>query len=176
MANSLYHVLICDRVGIVFSLDYPLAGIFHLWGRNDELSNTIFISAIAIIGLTFSIMLITMNVTSSYFDLYSFVVRYLTDNSQDGKTIVGHRWTWAFTWIPHYAFDETVYFEHFNSTAQIKTDKFLLLVDNYVKRHLSNNDIISKSNLAHALYNNSHVINRIEDKSVSHDGDLYPYT
>jgi MFS family permease len=140
------------------------------------LSNTIFISAIAIIGLTFSIMLITMNVTSSYFDLYSFVVRYLTDNSQDGKTIVGHRWTWAFTWIPHYAFGETVYFEHFNSTAQIKTDKFLLLVDNYVKRHLSNNDIHSKLNLAHTLYNNSHAINRIKDESISHDGDLYPYT
>jgi hypothetical protein len=141
------------------------------------LSNTIIISAIGIIGLTFSTMLITMNVTSSYFDLYSLVVRYLSDNSQDGKTIVGHRWTWAFTWIPRYVFDETIYFEHFNSTAQVKTKKFLLLVDNYVKRHSFDNGVDSKAaNLAQILYNNSHTIKRIEDKSVFHDKGSYPYT
>jgi hypothetical protein len=141
------------------------------------LSDTIIISAIGIIGLMFSTMLITMNVTSSYFDLYSLVLRYLSDNSPDGKTIVGHRWTWAFTWIPRYVFDETIYFEHFNSTAPIKTKKFLLLVDNYVKRHLSDNGVDSKAgNLAQILYNNSHTIKRIEDKPVFHDKGSYPYT
>jgi hypothetical protein len=139
-----------------------------------QLYNTVVISAIVIVGVTFTAILITFNVTASYFDLYSSVVGYLADDPGEAKTLVGHRWTWAFTWIPSYVFDETVYFENFNGTDQIKTEKFMLLVDNYVKRYLADGG--DSFEPARVLYNNSHTINTIQDETVSQNEELYPYT
>jgi hypothetical protein len=140
------------------------------------------VAAIGIFGLLSSAMLIGVDATSSYFELYSFIVRQLIENEQgsfDEKPdtiIVGHRWTWAFTWIPKYIFNDTVSFLHFNSSGITGTERFLLIVDNHVKRHLSD-DNSEGIKMVQTLYNNSHAIKTFKDKTIiPYDKDTYPYT
>jgi hypothetical protein len=140
------------------------------------------VSAVGIFGLLSSTMLIEVDATSSYFELYSFIVRQLIENEQgsfDGKpgsTIVGHRWTWAFTWIPKYIFNDTISFVHFNTSELIGTERFLLIVDNYVKRHLSDSNP-EVAEVAKALYNSSYPLKTFVDKTiVPYNTDTYPYT
>jgi hypothetical protein len=140
------------------------------------------VAAIGIFGLLSSAMLIGVDATSSYFELYSFIVRQLIENEQgsfDEKPdtiIVGHRWTWAFTWIPKYIFNDTVSFLHFNSSGITGTERFLLIVDNYVKRHLSD-DNSEGIKMVQTLYNNSHAIKTFKDKTIiPYDKDTYPFT
>jgi hypothetical protein len=147
-------------------------------------NTTVIVSVIGIFGLISTTMLIRTDATSSYFELYSFIIQQLTENDQskesfDGKdetTIVGHRWTWAFTWIPRYIFDDRISFVHFNSSEQVRTERFLFIVDNYVKRHLSDENL-EDITMVQTLYNNSHAIKTFKDKTViPYDKDTYPYT
>jgi hypothetical protein len=140
------------------------------------------VSAIGVFGLLSSAMLIGVDATSSYFELYSFIVRQLIENEQGSfeekpdTIIVGHRWTWAFTWIPKYIFNDTVSFLHFNSSGITGTERFLLIVDNYVKRHLSD-DNSEGIKMVQTLYNNSDAIKTFKDKTIiPYDKDTYPYT
>jgi hypothetical protein len=170
-------ILIKDVLGKVIVRDHKRIGLISF-------NTAIIVSIIGIFGLFSSTMLIRTDATSSYFELYSFIVRQLTENDQgkesfDGKdetTIVGHRWTWAFTWIPRYIFDDRISFVHFNSSEPVGTEKFLLIVDNWVKRHLpdENSEGIK---MVQTLYNNSHAIKTFKDKTIIPYGkDTYPYT
>jgi hypothetical protein len=145
---------------------------------------TVIVSVIGIFGLISTTMLIRTDATSSYFELYSFITQQLAENDQskewfggkDETTIVGHRWTWAFTWIPRYIFDDRISFVHFNSSEQVRTERFLFIVDNYVKRHLSDENL-EDITMVQTLYNNSHAIKTFKDKTViPYDKDTYPYT
>jgi hypothetical protein len=144
-------------------------------------NTTIIISAIGLFGLLSSTMLIRTDATSSYFELYSFIVQQLTENEQgkesfDGTTIIGHRWTWAFTWIPRYILDERISFVHFNSSEKVETERFLLIVDIYVKRHLDDKDS-EGIKMVKTLYDNSQVIKTFKDETIiPYDKDTYPYT
>jgi hypothetical protein len=146
-------------------------------------NTALIVSIVVIFGLVSCTMLIITDATSSYFELYSFVTQQLTKNDQskesfDGKdenTIVGHRWTWAFTWIPKYILNDRVSFVHFNSSEPIGTKEFLLIVDSWVKRHLSDED--SEGKMIQTLYNNSHAIKTFRDKTIiPYGNDTYPYT
>jgi hypothetical protein len=147
-------------------------------------NTTIIVSVIGIFGLLSCTMLVRIDATSSYFELYSFIVQQLTENDQDkesfdgkpGTTIIGHRWTWAFTWIPRYIFHDRISFVHFNSSERPETERFLLIVDNYVKRHLSDKNSESIK-MVQALYNDSHAIKTFEDKTIiPYSKDIYPFT
>jgi hypothetical protein len=146
-------------------------------------NTTLIVSIVVIFGLISSTMLIITDATSSYFELYSFVTQQLTGNDQskesfdrnDETTIVGHRWTWAFTWIPKYILNDRVSFVHFNSSESIGTKEFLLIVDSWVKRHLSDEN--SEGKMLQTLYNNSHAIKTFRDKTIiPYGNDTYPYT
>jgi hypothetical protein len=146
-------------------------------------NTTLIVCIVGIFGLVSCTMLIITDATSSYFELYSFVTQQLTGNDQskvsfdgeDETTIVGHRWTWAFTWIPKYMFDDRVSFVHFNGSESVGTKEFLLIVDSWVKRHLSDEN--SEGKMVQTLYNNSHVIKTFRDKTIiPYGNDTYPYT
>jgi 4-amino-4-deoxy-L-arabinose transferase-like glycosyltransferase len=144
-------------------------------------STMVVISALGVFGLLSTTMLIEVDATSSYFELYSFVLRQIeidqsSSDRNSSTTIVGHRWTWAFTWIPKYIYNDSISFVHFNTSEQIGTEKFLLLVDNFVKRKLydSNPEV---TNVAQALYNNSYPLKTFKDETtVPYAADIYPYT
>jgi hypothetical protein len=149
--------------------------------RLIPLNTIVVVSALGIFGLISSTMLIQVDATSSYFELYSFIVRQLEidKSSFDGNpstTIVGHRWTWAFTWIPKYVYNDKISFVHFNASQPIKTENFLLIIDNYVKRQLSdsNPEVIT---VGQTLYKNSYPLKTFKDETiVPYDEEVYPYT
>jgi hypothetical protein len=90
-------------------------------------------------------MLITSNVTSSYFKVYSFLVLYLANqiglNNPDDPTdkddkiaIVGRHWTQSFYWIPKYVLDLNLDFKKINKADDINgsindKERSLIIVD-----------------------------------------------
>jgi hypothetical protein len=159
------------------TMDKGLKKDSHLIPRNT----IVVVSALGIFGLLSSTMLIQVDATSSYFELYSFIVRQLEidKSSFDGNpstTIVGHRWTWAFTWIPKYVYNDNISFVHFNASKPIKTESFLLIVDNYVKRQLSDSNPEAIT-VGQTLYKNSYPLKTFKDETiVPYDAEVYPYT
>ncbi len=96
-------------------------------------------------------MLITTNVTSNYFALYSSIVQYLVneDKINDGNsnnnnndnvmttTMIGRLWTRGLYWIPRYVYDQDIDFEKVDNANDIpravETEKVILIVDNTIK-------------------------------------------
>jgi hypothetical protein len=119
------------------------------------------ISAIGIFGLVSTTMLITSNVTSSYFKVYSFLVSYvanqilhdnhvdLTGKAEDDKiAMVGRHWTQSFYWIPKYVFDVDLDFKKINKADDIKgsindKERSLIIVDRSMRESLSSGNEIS---------------------------------
>lgn len=145
--------------------------------------------AFLIFGLGSTVVLLMTNVNSSYFEVYAIVAQSVVNNDNNepprvglqesdsaGITIVGHRWAWAFSWIPKYIYQANVSFISFNSTAPINTERILLLVDDFVRRKIfdqENEDpAIERTRM---LYNNSDVIRVVTEKKVN-SYDVYPYT
>ena len=103
------------------------------------------ISAIGLFGLIITAALVTLNVNSTFFQIYAFVVAYLPSQDQDNgnakeKTILmGSNWMQIFSWIPKYIFDKDHDFKTFKRfVGSVKEpnlpikegEKVLLLVDN----------------------------------------------
>jgi hypothetical protein len=119
------------------------------------------ISAIGIFGLVSTTMLITSNVTSSYFKVYSFLVSYvanqmlhdnqvdLTGKANDDKiAMVGRHWTQSFYWIPKYVLDVNLDFKKINKADDIEgsindKERSLIIVDRSMRESLSSGKEIS---------------------------------
>jgi hypothetical protein len=151
------------------------------------------ISIIGVFGLGSITALITLNVNSSYFDVYAFVVQYLVDhhnqldNNKDYETIgsfdedklvmLGRHWTMGYFWIPKHIFDINIDFKRIDQVNDIPvpvvTDKILLIVDNQVKNSLSDKD----TSTAQKYYYNYTItpIATFQDKSIRYDTSKYPY-
>jgi hypothetical protein len=151
------------------------------------------ISIIGVFGLGSIAALITLNVNSSYFDVYAFVVQYLVnhhnqlDNNKDYETIrsfdedklvmLGRHWTMGYFWIPKHIFDINIDFKRIDQVNDIPvpvvTDKILLIVDNQVKNSLADKD----TSTAQKYYYNYTItpISTFQDKSIRYDTSKYPY-
>jgi hypothetical protein len=148
----------------------------------------VLIIAIGVFGLTNTIMLITTNVTSNYFEVYASIVQYLTNEEKvnDGNnnkdnliTLIGRHWTRGLFWIPRYVYDIDLDFKKIdnanNIPLSVETEKVILIVDNRIKRSMSdnNNDIQDGQQLN--LFYNTIPIATFKDKSMHYDLDKYPY-
>jgi hypothetical protein len=130
------------------------------------------------------------DVNMSYFEVYAFLAQVVVENDKyayprneiyqeesSGVTTIGHRWAWAFSWIPKYVYQANVSFISFNSTNPINSEKFLLLVDDFVRLKIFDQEIEDPAiERTRKLYNNSHVIGVFTDKNMKSIPDLYPYT
>jgi len=114
--------------------------------RRKLLLPFIIASAIGIFGLVSTTLLITTDVNSSYFNIYSFIVQHLPDRKDNGSsgtgsmnnitmdankvTMIGRHYVRAFIWIPKYIFHKDFDFidPHFNDT--VKTQNVLFILDN----------------------------------------------
>lgn len=146
--------------------------------------------AIVIFGLGSTVALLMTDVNMSYFEVYAFLAQGVNDKIQNtsssnkidqeessGITMIGHRWAWAFSWIPKYVYQADVSFISFNSTNPINSEKFLLLVDNFVRLKIFDQEIEDPAiERTRMLYNNSHVIGVFLDRNMKSLPDLYPYT
>jgi hypothetical protein len=93
------------------------------------------VSIIGIFGLGSVAILITSNVNSSYFDVYTFVVQYLVNHhdlnknnnnyetaeavNEDKVIMLGRDWTRSYFWIPKYIFDINIEFKVIDQAEDI---------------------------------------------------------
>jgi hypothetical protein len=134
------------------------------------------ISGIGIFGIVTTTMLITTNVTSTYFKIYASLVQYLSNekvndhnnnkNVNDNNniiTMIGGHWTRGLYWIPKYVYNINLDFKKVDKVNDIplsvKGQKAILIVDNTIKRSLSdntnNNDIQNRRRQQLNLYYNT---------------------
>jgi hypothetical protein len=146
------------------------------------------VSSIVIFGFLSTLLLITTNLNSTYFDIYRAIAEYLpktnTENgnsNHDNKiTVIGQDNIRSYVWIPKYIQDKDHYYKDaFPSrfvTEPIKTDKILLIEDRRLSR-----DISDENKTGTAIEK----IRSIDDESETvanfrghwpYDKDIYPYT
>jgi hypothetical protein len=144
-----------------------------------QLVKYVTIGSIAIFGFACSWMLITTNVTSGFFSLYSSIVDYLPDYSDandDASMLVGRYWTEIFIWIPKYVFDKDTEFIKENNDDGIvevldKNSNIIFLVDKNIARSIKGGE--SKLDL---LDRNTDPMITVEDKrSNQYNRSIYPY-
>ena len=139
----------------------------------------IIISAVAIFGLTSTVMLVSLNLNSPYFEAVALLTNYLPDkkstaaNYQNIVTVVSR--DNDYIWIPEYVFgkDQHVYQSYFWNKP-IKAGKYLLVVNDQFKNLMSKND--ERAKRLHILYNNTVARATFESNSDYHDLYKYPYT
>jgi hypothetical protein len=150
------------------------------------------ISIIGIFGLGSTAILINLNVNSSYFDVYAFVVQYLVNHNQLGKNkddetigsanedkliMVGRHWTMGYIWIPKNVFDINIDFKRIEQVDDIPapaaTDEILLVVDNQVNNSLFDRDTSNVQK--YYYYYTITPISTFQDKSIKYDTSKYPY-
>ena len=146
-------------------------------------------AAISIIGafsLGSIITLITLNMSSSYFDIYAFVVNSMLNHSPSNDAMadsdeelimLGRHWTRGFFWIPKHVFEINIDFKKIDRADDIpipsRNDKIFLIVDNQVKDSVSEKDM----SLIKKYYYNYTIapIATFQDRTVTYDTTKYPY-
>ena len=152
------------------------------------------ISGIGIFGIVNAAMLITTNVTSTYFKVYASVVQYLlnekvTDHNNNSNvndnnniiTMIGRHWTRGLYWIPKYVYNIDLDFKKVDKVNDIplsvEREKVIILVDNTLERSLYdyNNQTQNRRLQQLNLYYNTIPIATFNNKSTHYDLDKYPY-
>jgi 4-amino-4-deoxy-L-arabinose transferase-like glycosyltransferase len=140
--------------------------------RVSQVSRIVIISIIGIFGFTSTYTLITSNLNSSYFELYSYISQDLQSNSKadtsdgnnnDGITVIGSHRVKAILWIPAYVFNNNnIFFRDTDIGLQstipaIETKKVLLIVDNNLRDRLVPFENIGneKDKQISSIYNNA---------------------
>jgi hypothetical protein len=143
------------------------------------------VAALAIVssGFISTVILITDNISSSYFELYESIVENLIsidDSSFSQVTIIGFDWAQSFLWIPKYVFDKDVNFVRFTTSAAIPSDKVILIVDpefnREYKRYEKANFTSNLNEQVIHLYQSSQKISEFKEKTIDYQRDVYPYT
>jgi Dolichyl-phosphate-mannose-protein mannosyltransferase len=134
------------------------------------------VAVLAIItsGLVSTSILITDNISSSYFELYGFIVERLAsndDSSFNQVAMIGPDWAQSFLWIPRYVFDIDVNFVKFSTPREISGERVLLITDPEFRRELEtlNEQILG-------LHESSPLIAEFKEKTRDYPRDTYPYT
>jgi hypothetical protein len=151
------------------------------------------ISIIGVFGLVSITILITLNVNSSYFDVYAFIVQYLVNHhnqlnknkdqetvgtvNEDKLIMLGRHWTRSYFWIPKHVFDINIDFKRIDQAADIPvpevTDKILLIVNNRVRNSLSDRDVSMMQK--YYYYYTLTPVATFKDKTIKYDTSKYPY-
>jgi MFS family permease len=143
----------------------------------------VIVSAIAIFGFSSTILFVTININSTYFEVYRFIAEYLPypndSNSVDSQrtVIMGNNWMQVYSWIPKYVFNKDHDFRAFNEdNLPIKNEKVLLLVDNDDFKQFIENNITSRNFEQKQIYNETYEIGYFKEKPVDYNRFKYPYT
>jgi hypothetical protein len=149
------------------------------------------ISGIAIFGLVSTIMLITTNLNSSFFEVSAFVAQKLSGSSTNNiganaghsnndVILLGPHPVWSFFWIPKYVLNENFDFRMVDAqhglTKNIKNAEVILISDNRFERTISKN--VLKQPLANlrTVYVNTNPIATFQVDPFPYDVTKYPYT
>lgn len=129
------------------------------------------LALIGAVGLTFSILLISTNVNSTFFEIYAFVTENLPSSAVDfsnneaekdlGITIMGSNWMQTFSWIPKYVFEKDPAFKTFLRERNLPLqdgEKVILLVDDKDLNRLILSENSTKNFKQKDLYNNTRIL------------------
>jgi hypothetical protein len=144
------------------------------------------ISIIGVFSLGSIITLINLNVSSSYFDIYAFVVNSLITNNPSNEAMadsdeelimLGRHWTRGYFWIPKHVFDLNIDFRKIDGADDTPIpstkDKFFLIADNKVRDSVSDKDM---SLIKKYYYNYTIIpIATFQDRTTTYDTSKYPY-
>ena len=149
------------------------------------------ISAIGIFGLITTATLVTLNLNSTFFKIYAFIVAYLPsqdeaigNDNEDRTIIMGHNWMQIYSWIPKYIFDKDHDFKTFKRffgsvkepNLPIKEgEKVLLLVDGNDLEDFILTESTKKNFKQKELYNKTKLVTEFKGKDILHGRDGYPY-
>jgi hypothetical protein len=151
------------------------------------------ISGIAIFGLASTIMVITTNLNSSFFEISAFVTQKLSDNSSNNNSgdgvrhsnnndviLLGPHPVWSFFWIPKYVLNENFDFRMVDAqhglTKNIKDVKVILIADNRFVRTISKDVLKQPFANLRTVYSNTNPIATFQVKPFPYDDTKYPYT
>lgn len=137
-------------------------------------------SGIAIFGLTATSLLITKDVNSGQFIIYSNIARNLVNANNSNVTVVGsHWWDWNSYWITQYILDEKhdVIDAHFDPLFRqpLKTGKVLFIDDEKFLDTLSRNIKGQNFQEIRLKHENSTLIGSFLDNVTRYDNGQYPY-
>jgi len=146
----------------------------------------VILAVIASIGFASTVIMISSDLTSTYFDMYAFIIRTLPpsgDDSAEVVTMVGKHWARSFYWIPKYVFDQDIGFEVVDPILfpkyTTKADKVLLLLDRSVLSEIRDKEKQEDYiNQIRVLYDNSSLKQRFRENWTEPDSaaSSYPYT
>jgi hypothetical protein len=142
------------------------------------------LTGIAVVGFISTILMISNDLTSTYFDMYASILHALphSGNNSDIVTMVGKHWARSFFWIPKYIFGQEVGFKVIDPILfpqyTTKSERVLLLLDksllSQVKSKEKKEDYISQIRM---LYRNS-TLNQsfTENWTQPYYPSYYPFT
>lgn len=138
------------------------------------------ISALGIFGLTSSIMLITTNLNTAYFEAIAFVTEHLPQEQEELKVPIITRE--YFAWIPAYVFNKYHDYSSYGDIAPAPDSKVVMIADAFFMgwwpRFDSNKENVMDTQTNYNdtnLYNVTNLI-AIYYKPNGYDSNKYPYT
>ena len=171
---------------LIVDISKKIGSIKRIVGR---LLPFVTISGIAIFGLVSTIMLITTDINSSFFEVSAFVAQKLSGNgtnianSNTGNNgqvlLLGPHPVWSFFWIPKYVLNENFDFRMIDAqhglTKNIKNAKVIMISDSRFARTISKD--VLKQPLANlrTLYLSTNPIATFQVKPFPYDDTKYPY-
>jgi glucose/arabinose dehydrogenase len=148
----------------------------------------IFVLAVGLFGLINTTLLITQNLTSSFFELYSFVAGAIPANNNDNNnnnndnnnnnnaarmTVVGNI---QYFWIPKYVLDKDQHFyQSYYAWKPVETKDFLIMADRQFDQLISDKNTDWRKAKLKGLYEESHRIALFREQAVFNQTN-YPYS
>ena len=140
------------------------------------------LTAVVIFGVVSTTMLITLDVNSTYYKIYSTIAQKIpnSDNIDSKITLIGsHWWVWDTHWITNYVLNKSyaIIDPHLDPkfNTKVSTEKVLFVGDPKFVDSLSRK--INSDNLRQIrqLYNESKVVAVFTDNVTNHTTANYPY-
>jgi hypothetical protein len=164
----------------------PLAALFEKIARKNttagQLIKYVTIGSLAIFGFTGSWLLVTTNVNTGFFRLYSFIVDNLPGYSDANNTkslLVGSYWTEIFVWVPEYIFNKDIQYvkeRDLDSTPLLGSHNNSRNVIFLVDRNIGNS-IEEGNKYLRKLDDDTYSVVSIDDGGLDeHDRSVYPYS
>jgi hypothetical protein len=137
-------------------------------------------SGIAVFGFTATTLLITKDVNSGQFNIYSGIAKNLADANGTTITLIGsHWWDWNSYWITQYVLNQKhdVFDAHFDPQfrKEVKKDKILFVDDAKFIDRLERNIRGENIREIRSIHNNSTVVGTFLDNVTSYNNGKYPY-
>jgi 4-amino-4-deoxy-L-arabinose transferase-like glycosyltransferase len=146
-------------------------------------------SVFVIFGLITTTLLVTINLNSSFFEVYALVAKYLPTGSEksDGEkttTLLGRYSAKSYVWISRFVYqkefdfvrDDSLTFYYNEGRLPTPNDKILLIVDGIMLDNvMADNREDLSSQWLKTYYNNTTTIEKFKDDNPRYDRNTYPY-